>query len=145
MKIILFFCQTANIYLSFVSLCLSPLIGTTPNSLCGIKIKPSKEWQSNPTIYLYICTFCLFFLTFVSFTQSFHHPAPFADADFNVKGSMATFHIRIVNPFLGLLRWEFCCFHLIFLHEKPNQDSLHHRKYIPCVMTTKEMPLYLSG
>lgn len=31
------------------------LIGTTLNSLSGIKIKPSKEWQSNPT-FIYIST-----------------------------------------------------------------------------------------
>lgn len=36
-----------------VSLSACLLIGTTLNSLSGIKIKPSKEWQSNPT-FIYI-------------------------------------------------------------------------------------------
>ncbi len=38
-----------------VSLSACLLIGTTLNSLSGIKIKPSKEWQSNPT-FIYIST-----------------------------------------------------------------------------------------
>lgn len=38
-------------YPLFLSACL--LIGTTLNSLCGIKIKPSREWQSNPTFILH--------------------------------------------------------------------------------------------
>lgn len=68
--------QPTNTSLFFLSAC-PPLIGTTPNSLCGIKIKPSKEWQSNPTIYLYIHSLCLsiylsIYPTFVLFTESFH-------------------------------------------------------------------------
>lgn len=42
-----------DIYPVSLSACL--LIGTTLNSLSGIKIKPSKEWQSNPT-FIYIST-----------------------------------------------------------------------------------------
>lgn len=87
-------CQTANKYLSLVSLCLSPSIGTTQNSLCGIKIKPSKEWQSNPTIYLYIYSFLSIYLTFVSFSVSFslRH-----QCQTHVLMLMAAWHFHISN------------------------------------------------
>lgn len=50
-----------------------PSIGTTQNSLCGIKIKPSKEWQSN--LFIYLFTLCLLSLILPFFcpisTESF--------------------------------------------------------------------------
>lgn len=88
--------DSQQIPLSCFSLPVPPSIGTTPNSLCGIKIKPSKEWQSNPTVYLYTHTHSVYlsYLCLIHgiFSSSLYEPITGAD----VNGSM-TFHVCIVS------------------------------------------------